>query len=147
MNMCDSSADPQVQVKCIGALECLAQHATSVVANRVRYFSDLRCQMLNPEKVISSYLLNILPTASASSKGTEPLLQAVSALIDIYSDETLPYDVNFREGRFEERLAQSVEGVRKTVRAIDRRREPDLRLRGEEVRDNLTAFIRYRRGL
>lgn len=131
MNICDSSADPQVRVKCIGALECLAQHATSIVANRV----------------ISSYLLNILTTASVSSTGTEPLLQAVSALIDIYSDEALPYDINFREGRFEERLAQSVEGVRKTVRAIDRRREPDLRLRGEEVRDNLTAFIRYRRGL
>ena len=93
------------------------------------------------------YFLNILSAASASSKGTEPLLQAVSALIDIYSDETLPYDINFREGKFEERLAQSIEAVKKAVKAIDRRREPDLRLRGEEVRDNLTAFVRYRREL
>lgn len=37
MNICDSSPDPQVQVKCIGALECLAQHAASIAANRVRY--------------------------------------------------------------------------------------------------------------
>ncbi|KAL4070726.1 ARM repeat-containing protein [Scleroderma citrinum] len=131
MNLCDSSTDPQVQVKCIGTLECLAQHPSSVDANRV----------------ISSYLLDILLTASASSKGTEPLLQAVSALIDIYSDETLPYDINFQEGKFEEGLTQSVDRVRKAVRAIDRRREPDLRLRGEDVRDNLTAFIKYRRGL
>ncbi len=40
-----------------------------------------------------------------------------------------------------------VEGVRKAVRGIDRKRERDLRRRGEEVRDNLVAFIEYRRGL
>ena len=105
--------------------------------------SDLRSP-----KVISSYLLSILPTASTpSTKGTEPLLQAVSALIDIYSDERLPYDINFRNGRFLDRLVESVDGVRKAVRAIDRRKERDLKLRGEEVRDNLVAFIEYRKGL
>ncbi|KAI6047851.1 ARM repeat-containing protein [Pisolithus marmoratus] len=132
MSVCDASTDSQVQVKCLGALECLAQHPNSIDANRV----------------ISSYLLNMLPTpTSPSPKGTEPLIQAVSALIDIYSDERLPYDVNFREGKFEEKLAQSVEGFRKAVRAINRKTETDLRLRGEEVRDNLTAFIKYRKDL
>ncbi|KAI6136418.1 ARM repeat-containing protein [Pisolithus sp. B1] len=132
MSVCDASTDSQVQVKCIGALECLAQHPNSIDANRV----------------ISSYLLDMLPTStSPSPKGTEPLIQAVSALIDIYSDERLPYDVNFREGKFEERLAQGVEGFRKAVRAINRKTETDLRLRGEEVRDNLTAFIKYRKDL
>jgi len=80
-------------------------------------------------------------------KGTEPLIQAVSALIDIYSDERLPYDINFRNGKYHERLAESVDGVKKVVRAIDRRKERDLKLRGEEVRDNLVAFIKYRKGL
>lgn len=98
--------------------------------------------------MISTYLLSILPTVTApSTKGTEPLLQAVSALIDIYSDETLSYDVNFRNGRFLDRLVESVDGVRRVVRAIDRRKERDLKLRGEEVRDNLVAFIEYRRAL
>ncbi|KAG8219606.1 ARM repeat-containing protein [Butyriboletus roseoflavus] len=132
MNVCDSSTEARVQVKCIGTLECLAQYPDSIEANRV----------------ISSYLLSILPTATTpSTKGTEPLLQAVSALIDIYSDERLSYDINFRNGRFLDRLVESVDGLRKAVRAIDRRKERDLKLRGEEVRDNLVAFIEYRRAL
>ena len=71
----------------------------------------------------------------------------MSALIDIYSDETLPYDVNFRQGRFLDTLVHAVEGVRRAVRGIDRKKERELRLRGEEVRDNLVAFVQYRRGL
>ena len=71
----------------------------------------------------------------------------MSALIDIYSDEALPYDVNFRQGRFLDALVQAVEGVRRAVRGIDRKKERELRLRGEEVRDNLVGFIQYRRGL
>ena len=98
--------------------------------------------------MISSYLLSILPTASTpSTKGTESLLQAVSALIDIYSDERVAYDINFRNGRFLDRLVEGVDGVRKVVKAIDRRKERDLKLRGEEVRDNLVAFIEYRKAL
>ncbi|KAG9314153.1 ARM repeat-containing protein [Chiua virens] len=124
--------EARVQVKCIGTLECLAQYPDSTEANQV----------------ISSYLLSILPTATTPpTKSSEAFLQAVSALIDIYSDETLPYDINFRNGKFLDRLTESVDGVRKVVRSIDRRKERDLKLRGEEVRDNLVAFIRYRRTL
>ena len=98
-------------------------------------------------QAISSYLLSLLPPSATPPTPTEPLLQAVSALIDIYSDETLPYDVNFRSGRFLDALVQSAEGVRKAVRGIDRKKERELRVHGEEVRDNLVAFIQYRRGL
>lgn len=77
----------------------------------------------------------------------EPLLQTVSALIDIYSDEMLPYDRNFRQGNYAEVLAASAEPVRKLVRSIDRKKERELRRRGEEVRDNLIAFVEYRRSL
>lgn len=61
----------------------------------------------------------------------------------------MPYDINFRQGKFLEKLASSVEGVKKVVKAIDRRKEggKDLRRRGEEVRDNLVAFIQYRKDL
>lgn len=77
------------------------------------------------------------------------MLQAASALIDIYSDETLPYDVNFRQGNYLEALTNAVEGVRKAVKGIDRKKEGgrELKHRGEEVRDNLVAFIKYRRRL
>jgi hypothetical protein len=43
----------------------------------------------------------------------------------------------------------SVEGVRKLVKGINRKKEGGsvLRIRGEEVRDNLIDFIGYRRDL
>jgi hypothetical protein len=42
-----------------------------------------------------------------------------------------------------------VESVKKVVRAIDRRKEggKELRRRGDEVRENLIAFIQYRKDL
>ncbi|KAF9270677.1 ARM repeat-containing protein [Marasmius fiardii PR-910] len=132
--ICSSTSDERLQVKCIGTLECLAQHPESVVAN----------------KIISDYLVSLLPTSTAASLiGTEPLIQAVSALIDIYSDETLAYDINFRQEGILQKLVSSVDGVRKVIRGIDKRREGsrDLRRRGDEVRENLVAFIQYRRSL
>ncbi|KAL0068606.1 hypothetical protein AAF712_004322 [Marasmius tenuissimus] len=134
MNLCSSTSDEQLKVKCIGTLECLAQHPESITVN----------------KVISDYLVSLLPTLSSPSVvGTEPLIQVVSALIDIYSDETLPYDVNFRQGGILQKLISSVDGVKKAIRGIDKRREGsrDLRRRGDEVRENLVAFIQYRRSL
>ncbi|KAJ7186701.1 armadillo-type protein [Mycena filopes] len=134
MALCDATADAQLRVKCIGTLESLAQNPAFVEANGT----------------IAAYLLSMLPVgATASPAGTEPMLQAASSLIDVYSDEGAPWDLNFRAGGYLERLAGSVDGVKKAVRAIDRRKEGgrELRRRGEEVRDNLVAFVEYRRGL
>ncbi|THH26612.1 hypothetical protein EUX98_g7581 [Antrodiella citrinella] len=132
MQFCEVSTDQAVKVKCLGTLECLAQHPQSIDANRV----------------ISTYLLTYLPSPSRSTPLlAEPCLQALSALIDIYSDEALPYDVNFRQGGYVNILASCIEAVRKVVRGIDRKRERELRRRGEEVRDNLVAFVEYRRAL
>lgn len=77
------------------------------------------------------------------------MIQAASALIDIYSDETLPYDVNFRQGNYLKVLASSLDGVKKAVKAIDRRKEggKDLRRRAELVKENLADFVEYRRSL
>ncbi|KAJ3922238.1 armadillo-type protein [Lentinula edodes] len=130
----DGASDEITKVKCIGALECLAQYPQSITNNQV----------------IASYLLTLLPTPSSPSPaGVESLMQAVSALIDIYSDETLPYDINFRQGGMLQTLVASVENVRKAVKRIDRKKPggKDLRRRGEEIRDNLVAFIQYRRNL
>ena len=77
------------------------------------------------------------------------MIQAASALIDIYSDETLPYDVNFRQGNYLKILTSSLDGVKKAVKAIDRRKEggKDLRRRAELVKENLGDFIEYRKSL
>lgn len=55
--------------------------------------------------------------------------------------------MNFRQGHYLEALAAAVEGVRKAVRGINKKKELELRRRGEEVRENLTAFVEYRRTL
>ena len=102
------------------------------------------------KQIIANYLLSILPTSDTpSTAGTEPLIQATSALIDIYSDESSPYDINFRQGKYLDRLVNSVDGVKKAVKAIDRRKEGgrELRRRGDEVKENLVDFIQYRRDL
>ncbi|KAG7099676.1 hypothetical protein E1B28_001500 [Marasmius oreades] len=134
MQMCLSTSDERLQVKCIGTLECLAQHPESI----------------NVNKIVTDYLVSLLPTSTVPAPiGAEPLIQAVSALIDIYSDETLPYDINFRQGGILQKLISSVDGVRRVIRGIDKRKEGSraLRRRGDEVRENLVAFIQYRRSL
>ena len=134
MSLCQSSTDARMQVKCIGVLECLAQHRSSVAAN----------------KVIAEFLISLLPSASGPGPvSVEPAVQAASAIIDIFSDEEAPYDVNFREGRYTERLVSVVAPLRKMVRAVDRRAEGgrELRARGDEVLENLVAFVKYRRNL
>jgi len=134
MNINDAAwSDDSVKVKCIGTLECLAQHQEFIDANQT----------------ISVYIASLLPSDCAITYAIEPALQAVSALIDIYSDETCPYDTNFRRCRLLDKLVDSVEGVRKLVKGIDRKKVggKELRRRGEEIRDNLVGFIEYRRGL
>ncbi|KAJ7430644.1 hypothetical protein B0H11DRAFT_1942742 [Mycena galericulata] len=96
MALCDGAA---LRVKCIRALECLAQRAVSIDASTR----------------IAAYLVFMLPTGDAASPaGTELMLQAAAlisvASIDIYPDEDAPWDVNFRPGVFLERLAGSVSG-------------------------------------
>ena len=152
MHLCDTAASISVRVKCIGTLECLAQHPDSIEANRVSvvlsfFEADLGPHPSNILQAIANYLISLLPPSRDPPTPTEPLIQAVSALIDIYSDERLPYDTNFLEGQYLDALATAVEGVRKAVRGIDRKKELELRRRGEEVRENLIAFVEYRRAL
>lgn len=132
MQLCDVSTSDVVRVRCTGALACLAQNPAAVDANRV----------------VADYLLSLLPSPSGPSPvSTEVMIQAVSALIDIYSDERLAYDVNFRNGGYIDRLAGAVDGVKKATKAVDKKKERELRIRAEETRDNLVAFIKYRRSL
>ncbi|KAF9567834.1 ARM repeat-containing protein [Agrocybe pediades] len=134
IQLANGTTDNRLKVKCVGALECIAQTPSAIEAN----------------KVIAEFLLSVLPTQSnPTSFDTESVIQAASALIDIYSDETLPYDVNFRQGGYAEKLRASVDSIKAMVKAIDRRKEggKELRRRGDEVRENLVDFIQYRKDL
>jgi hypothetical protein len=130
--LCDARTDDAVRVKCIGALSALAQHADPA--------------SLDANRVIASYLLGLLVPGRT---GTETMLQAAESLIDIFADEGAPAEANFRSGNVLEALAGAVEPVRRAVKGIDRKKEGgrELRRHGEEVRDNLVAFVRYRRSL
>ncbi|KAL5536078.1 hypothetical protein ACEPAF_4183 [Sanghuangporus sanghuang] len=134
IQLCDASSDSEVKVKCIGALESLAQYPDSIEANRV----------------IAEYLLKLSTTPPSQTLSPEVIIQSASSLIDIYSDETLPYDVNFRQHAYLEKLSSRVvENLRRAVRAVDRKKEGGrmLRARGEETLENLRAFVKYRREL
>lgn len=139
MQMADTTQEEDIKVMCLGILECLAMNPdpAHIVAN----------------KVISEYILSYLPNSgiSGTSRPMQPevIIQAASSMIDIFSDEDSPWDVNFRQGKWEVALRKSVDGVRKAIRSIDRRKEGglELRRRGDEVLENLTAFIKYRKGL
>jgi len=105
--------------------------------------------LIFPSKLIAGYLVSLLPAGTPDQASVESTLQAASALIDIYSDETVPYDINFRENNILGKLVDAVEPIRKLVRGINKKKPGgiELRRRGEEVRDNLVDFIKYRRSL
>ena len=131
--LCDARTDDDaVRIKCIGALSALAQHADPV--------------SLDANRVIASYLLGLL---TPGRTGTETMLQAAESLIDIFADERAPAEANFRTGNVLAALEAAVEDVRRAVKSINRKREGgrELRRHGEEVRDNLVAFVRYRKSL
>ncbi|WWC88040.1 uncharacterized protein L201_002943 [Kwoniella dendrophila CBS 6074] len=96
-------------------------------------------------KIIGTWLLQQLTSTNPSP---EILIAILNAIIDIYSDETKPYDQPvFVQGGFLEQLSGNVAKVRVEIKKIDKRKDRQLRTQGEEVYENLTAFIKYRRSL
>jgi hypothetical protein len=83
----------------------------------------------------------------STSTSNETLIALINAIIDIYADETRPTDSVFVQSNYLSALASTVGKVRGLVKGIDKRKDRVLRGRGEEVYENLVAFIRYRRGL
>ena len=129
-----------------GSTPTLNQHEPSETFFPLRPICP--CLIL-PLKVIASYLVSLLPIGAPDQASVESTFQVASALIDIYSDETAPYDINFRENNVLGKLVDAVEPIRKLVRGINKKKPGgiELKRRGEEVRDNLVDFIKYRRSL
>ncbi|KAI9508368.1 ARM repeat-containing protein [Russula earlei] len=132
ISLCNSREDDAIRVKCIGALSVIAQHVDPA--------------SLDANRIIASYLLGLLVPGRT---GTETMLQAAESLIDIFADERAPAEANFRAGNVLAALEGAVDDVRRAVKSIDRKKEGgrELKRHGEEVRDNLVAFVRYRRSL
>ncbi|WWC96818.1 hypothetical protein V866_003693 [Kwoniella sp. B9012] len=101
---------------------------------------------VDENKVIGTWLIQVLTTSPSLS--AEVLIAILNAIIDIYADETRSYDSPvFVQGGFLTQLSGTVAKVRSEVKKIDKRKDRQLRTQGEEVYENLTAFIKYRRSL
>lgn len=93
---------------------------------------------------IGTWLIQTLQTQIT----TELAVALLNAVIDTYADETREYDQPvFVAGNFTQQLAGLVARLRAEVRKVDKRKNPELRLRADEAYENLVAFIKYRRSL
>jgi hypothetical protein len=98
-------------------------------------------------QAIGAFLVAILNASAAGAIDTADLIAVLNAIIDIYADETRIYDAVFVQNDFLQSLTACVGTVRAKVKSVDKRKERDLRVRGDEVCENLVAFIKYRRSL
>jgi hypothetical protein len=124
--------------------------ALSGDAARARTISTLAAVASRPGVAVTenasvgSFLMNAL----SSNPSTEITVALLDGIIDMYADETRDYDAPvFVANGYNNQLAGCVSRVRTQVRVVDRRKQPELRVRGEEAYENLVAFIKYRRSL
>ncbi|KAK4685839.1 hypothetical protein P7C73_g4298, partial [Tremellales sp. Uapishka_1] len=104
---------------------------------------------LEENKVIGTHFIQLLTSPPPpTSLAPEILIAVLNAIIDIYADEGRDYDIPiFVQGGFLPALSGTVARVRNDVKKIDRRKQLEVRARGEEAYENLVAFIKYRRTL
>ncbi|KAK3816682.1 MAG: armadillo-type protein [Benniella sp.] len=120
-----STTSDSMRVKTIGCLGVIARRQGAIEAN----------------KVIGEFLINILKNKPTP----EACVEALNAIYDIYADAEFDYDMPvFVQGNFNQELKGMVKMVRFMVRNIDRRKNKDLRDRGDEALMNLTEFIKYK---
>ncbi|KAK9455465.1 hypothetical protein V1511DRAFT_497808 [Dipodascopsis uninucleata] len=95
-------------------------------------------------KDISVFLLT--QVISVHSNNAEAILESLDALYDIFADETYEYDEEiFVKGGFLNHLVQVQPKVRLITKQIDKRKNPLLRNRADEVCLNLQRFIAYKK--
>ncbi|WVQ78675.1 hypothetical protein IAT38_000762 [Cryptococcus sp. DSM 104549] len=106
-------------------------------------FASRPAVTIDENRAISQWVMQRL----GEQPSAEMMVALLNAVIDIYADETRSYDVVFVEGGYLQALSGVVAKVRADVKKIDKRNDRQLRVRGEEVYENLVAFIKYRRSL
>ncbi|KPM34762.1 hypothetical protein AK830_g11813 [Neonectria ditissima] len=116
-------------VKCIGVLGQLALDPAPTDRNRE----------------IATFLITLI----AGLPGNTPPADAVEALnqlFDIYGNEEYAYDSEvFWKDNFIKHLEDALPKVRTTLKAIDKQKQAELRLRADEAVLNLSRFLAYKR--
>ncbi|KAI7904918.1 armadillo-type protein [Cokeromyces recurvatus] len=123
-----------MRVKIVGCLGPIAMRQGDIETNKV---IDIIIQ------TIGIFIINLLSNKDCE---TSVMIEALNLIFDVYSDLAFDYDLPvFVHGGFLSILKQIVPFVRSKVKSIDRRKDFDLRIRGDEALDNLNAFIKYKR--
>ncbi|ORZ26498.1 armadillo-type protein [Lobosporangium transversale] len=120
-----STTSDSMRVKTIGCLGVIARRQGAIETN----------------KVIGEFLISLLK----NKPSPEACIEALNAIYDIYADAEFDYDLPvFVQGNFNQELKGLIKMVRFMVRNIDRRKDRDLRNRGDEAVLNLVEFVKYK---
>lgn len=104
-----------------------------------------RRPLIQENRQIGQWLMRLLEDPST---GASQRFEAVDALFDIYSDAAYPYDepVFVQEGMLDRLKDWVLPELRQAIRKVDRRRQRELRARGDLALVNLREFIKYKAG-
>jgi len=79
------------------------------------------------------------------STTTDAATEILNAIFDVYGDCAFDYDLPvFVNGGYLSALKSVLPTYKNVVKATDKRKFRDLRLRADEALGNLNAFIRYK---
>jgi hypothetical protein len=116
-----------IQRKLIGLLGVLGRRQGNITANQE----------------IGKLFYNLLTEVLSISPGI--LSEVLNAMFDVYGDKDYDYDTMvFKQNNFIALLKQITPSVKNIARAVDRRRQPDLRDSLDEALLNLRAFVTYK---
>ncbi|KAI8887800.1 ARM repeat-containing protein [Backusella circina FSU 941] len=124
-----ASTSESMQVKIIGCLGPIA----------------LRQGDINTNKDIGTFIIQVLNDINNKKTHADAAVEALNLIFDVYSDCAFDYDEPvYVKGKFNQQLKQILPSFRAVVKAIDRRKNYDLRNRCDEALMNLVAFIKYK---
>ncbi|BFZ60193.1 hypothetical protein YB2330_001216 [Saitoella coloradoensis] len=117
-----------LKVKAVGVLGCIAQQQNQIAQN----------------KEIGSFLISQI--VGLPHTPTPVVVEALNVIYDVYSDAEFDYDEPvFVQLNFVRALERARNNVKAMVKAVDRRRNGDLRMRADEAYENLVAFVEYKK--
>ncbi|CAO3668115.1 unnamed protein product [Umbelopsis ramanniana] len=125
-----SCARDSLRVKCVGALGVIAMRQGDIKTN----------------KTIGDFFIKALKELPPKgSTTTDAATEILNAIFDVYGDCAFDYDLPvFVNGGYLSALKSVLPTYKNVVKATDKRKFRDLRLRADEALGNLNAFIRYK---
>ncbi|KAJ1903645.1 hypothetical protein LPJ81_002943 [Coemansia sp. IMI 209127] len=138
----ESAPSPEIRVKAVGALGHIARRQPGHIEENQHIGNYLL------EQVVSKPLLAYAgpwDNSMAADVDVEPIVEAFDIMFDIYSDMDFDYDEPvFVQGGFLGKLRKLYPPMRKLAKAVDRRKERELRDRSDLAVQNLRAFVEYK---